>query len=138
MKRTIAMLLALMMVVSLFAGCAGKPAEETKAPAADETKAPVAEETEGGAEEPAFTDLELALFRGGYGEMWDKLVALFQEKYPNVNVVVDQGDSDLYQRLKARLLTDDVPDLVIATGGSEFNVDQYIRSGIFAPINDLY
>lgn len=138
MKRTIAMLLALMMVVALFAGCQNNaPAEDTKAPAAEDTKAPEAEVTEG-EEAPAFDKLELALFRGGYGEMWDKLVALFQEYYPDVEVTVDQGDSDLYQRLKARLLTDDVPDLVIATGGSEFNVDQYIRSGIFAPINDMY
>jgi len=45
MKRTISLLLAMMMVVMMFAGCGSKPAEETKAPEAEaaapaETAAP--------------------------------------------------------------------------------------------------
>lgn len=84
MKKLLALILALTMICSLFAGCGTTQPEETKAPTEPAPEAPVAEVTE------APTEAELSGTLVVYSTQTDSdhevFLEIFNEKYPNVEV----------------------------------------------------
>ncbi len=121
---------------------AEEPAAEEAAeePAAEE---PAAEEE--AAEEPAAEgvnteisgELEVCLFRGGYQELWDEMIKLFNEKYPNVTVTADISE-DLATRVRARMMTDDQPDLVMLSDAVDYNYWEGAKAGMLRDLSDFF
>ena len=106
MKKLLAILLALVMVVSLFAACGNKaPADETKAPA-DETKAPVAED-----------EIVTLKFTGWRTEDEAAINAMnekFTEKYPNIKVVYEPVTATEYDtNLQTALSNGTAADIIM-------------------------
>ena len=107
-RKSIALLLAIVMCVTLFAGCASKTTEADDTPAegttqndqntAAEGTAPAGETTPAPAEEGeeaskfAGKTLKLALFEGGYGmDCWNETVEAFKKYYPDVTIEVQHN-----------------------------------------------
>ena len=130
MKKLIAILLAVLMVCSLFVGCAK---EETVAP---ETETPAVEGEESIKDKYGFDKLDLVCFNGGDAGMWDELVALFLEYYPGVEVTTDFSD-DVANRIRARMMTETPPDFV-ASSGPEWSLGEAVDAGQIMDLYDFY
>ena len=132
MKKLLAILLAMLMICSLFVGCA-----KTEEPAVDEAPvvdAPVDEDSP--MAKYGFDKLDLVCFNGGNVGMWDEMVALFLEYYPGVEVTTDFSD-DVANRIRARMMTDTPPDFV-ASSGEEWNMSDSARAGQLMDLTDFY
>lgn len=88
------------------------------------------------AQEPAFTELEVSLFEGGFGDMWKELVELFQQKYPDVKVTADISPDNAV-RVRARMLAGSPPD-VINVMPADFNPFEAAASGQLLSLNDMF
>ncbi len=126
MKKLIAILLAVLMVCTLFVGCAKTEAPETEEPAAQSEAM----------QKYGFDKLDLVCFTGGNGDMWDQLVALFLEYYPGVEVTTDFSD-DVANRVRARMMTETPPDFV-ASSGSEWSLSESVAAGQIMDLSDFY
>ena len=103
MKKMLAFLLALVMVLGL-AACSGSTAKEPAAPAASETKPATAAEAPAAPAEKAPADYSgsLVVYSPHDANPLNAGVALFQAKYPNINVeVIAAGTGELCQRVVA-------------------------------------
>ena len=103
MKKMLAFLLALVMVLGL-AACSGSTAKEPAAPAASETKPATAAEAPAAPAEktPADYSGSLVVYSPHDANPLNAGVALFQAKYPNINVeVIAAGTGELCQRVVA-------------------------------------
>ena len=127
--KVLSLMLALIMLLGMFAGCAKQeeaPAaeekkEETSAPAKEEEKKEEpAKEEEKEEEAPAKEELSLSLFTGGYAGVWDELLPLFQEAYPQYELVTDIA-ADNHERLRANLVAGTPPDVAFPNPG-DFNL----------------
>ena len=132
MKKLIAILLAVLMVCSLFVGCAK---EETAAPEV-ETETPAVEGEESVKDKYGFDKLDMVCFNGGNAGMWDELVELFLEYYPGVEVTTDFSD-DVANRVRARMMTDTPPDF-ISSSGSEWSSKEAARAGQLMDLTDFF
>lgn len=132
MKKLIAILLAVLMVCTLFVGCAK---EETVAPET-ETETPAVEGEESVKDKYGFDKLDMVCFNGGNAGLWDELVALFLEYYPGVEVTTDFSD-DVANRIRARMMTDTPPDF-IASSGAEWSLRDAVTAGQIMDLTDFY
>ena len=135
-SRILALLLAILMLCSLFAGCAKQ--EETTEDSSSQTT--TTESTDATNEEETgagFDKLDVALFTGGYGDMWSDLLALFQEKYPDCEITADLS-SDVAQRVRSRMLTDTPPDVIMISGSNEYNMYEAANSGAYMDMSDFF
>ena len=109
MKKIIAMLLALVMVLALCA-CGSQPsAEQTQAPAAEESKAP-AEETPAAAEDTI--TVMVPPVTGTYLDDIDKWAAEFTEMYPNLHIeVIKTSWDDHNSKLSTMATSGEAPDI---------------------------
>lgn len=142
MKKVIAMLLVLLMVCTLFTACAGTtaPAEEpADSTAKTDTPAPSTSDSSptADADEPAFTELNLMCFTGGYGDMWQELADLFSSIYPDVTVNGDFSN-DVESRARAVMLTDTPPDILFISGSTEYDVCAAAASGQLMDLDDFF
>ena len=137
MKKIIAMLLAVMMVVGLFAACGEKPAEttapagETNAPA--ETAAPVAD---GGNEEiPTLVWYQVGGGQPANYDTWQTKVNAYLEEKIGVHLDVQVvGWGDWGNRRSVIVQTNEPYDLMF-TDMSTYTSD--VQMGAFADISDL-
>lgn len=132
MKKLIAILLAVLMVCTLFVGCAK---EETVAPEV-ETETPEVEAEESVMDKYGFDKLDIIAFNGGHVGMWDELVALFLEYYPGVEVTTDFSD-DVANRVRARMMTETPPDFVNSSG-SEWSAKDAALAGQLMDLSDFF
>ena len=134
MKKLIAILLAVLMVCSLFVGCAK---EETAAPEVEaETETPAVESEESIKDKYGFDKLDLVCFNGGNVGMWDEMVELFLEFYPGVEVTTDFSD-DVANRIRARMMTDNPPDIV-SSSGSEWSSLEAAKAGQLMDLTEFF
>lgn len=101
MKKILALLLALVMMLSLVA-CGGEKAEETEAAAPVETAAPAEGEEVAAEKAPEDYTGNLVVYSPHDADPLNAGVALFQAAYPNINVeVIAAGTGELCQRVVA-------------------------------------
>lgn len=117
LKRFISMLLCLLMVLSL-AACgspSSSPDSSTPSDAADDAAVDAAVDADDGT---ISGQLEIQYFVGGYGSAWwEWLVTAFNEKYPDVEVIVNSG-SDINETMTTRWISENPPDLIYLDGPS--------------------
>ena len=136
MKKIIALLLALVMVVGLCA-CSGGETTETQAP---ETQAAASGETQAAASTGEAVEISLWAFNiGGFTEAsnWDSLVASFNEQHPEITVTVtpiNYQDGD--QKLTTAITSNQAPDIIFE--GPERIVGNYAREGLMVDLSDLW
>lgn len=143
--KVLSLMLALIMLLGMFAGCAKQeeaPAEEKKeeasAPAKEEEKKEEAPAEEKEEEEAPVEkeELSLSLFTGGYAGVWDELLPLFQEAYPQYELVTDIA-ADNHERLRANLVAGTPPDVAFPNPG-DFNLyTAAFSSGQFLDLKEL-
>lgn len=142
-RKSIALLLAIVMCVTLFAGCASKTTEAGDTPTegttqndqntAAEGTAPTGETTPAPAEEGeeaskfAGKTLKLALFEGGYGmDCWNETVEAFKKYYPDVTIEV-QHNPQIADVIRPQMIAGDYPDIYYSNGDSD-ELYQTLRS----------
>ena len=136
MKKIVALLLALVMVVGLCA-CSGGETTETQAP---ETQAAASGETQAAASTGEAVEISLWAFNiGGFTEAsnWDSLVASFNEQHPEITVTVtpiNYQDGD--QKLTTAITSNQAPDIIFE--GPERIVGNYAREGLMVDLSDLW
>ena len=128
MKKTIALLLAVLMILSIVACAANTPAK-TEEPATTQTETTTPDTTE--TEEPAATEepateehepvtLEVFLAQVDWADAWDELEARFEEQHPWISIehVGLGADADFLQQ---RLAANDLPDAIQLNNGVMMN-----------------
>ena len=128
MKKTIALLLAVLMILSMVACAANTPAK-TEEPATTQTETTTPDTTE--TEEPAATEepateehepatLEVFLAQVDWADAWDELEARFEEQHPWISIehVGLGADADFLQQ---RLAANDLPDAIQLNNGVMMN-----------------
>lgn len=134
MKKLIAILLAVLMISSLFVGCA--KTEEPVVEPETETDAPAVEGEESLMDKYGFEELDLMLFEGGNLGKWEEMVELFKSYYPGVEVKADIS-SDVANRIRARMMTDDQPDYVVSNG-DEWSFVAAAQAGQILDLSDFF
>lgn len=127
MKKTIAMLLVLVLAFGMLAGCGSKaPAEAPAAPAAPAEKA----------ETPA-AEISVAAIETAYGaEMWQKVAEAFTaETGIKVNLTTDKNLEDV---IGPAMQGGEFPDVIhLATGREAGLTEQFIKDKNIADITDV-
>ena len=132
MKKLIAILLAVLMICSLFVGCA-----KTEEPVVEpETETPAVEGEPTAMEKYGFDELDIMAFSGGNIGLWEEMVELFKSYYPGVEVTADIS-SDIANRIRARMMTDDVPDWVDSSGAEWWPLGA-ARAGQLLDLSDFF
>lgn len=120
MKKLLCILLAALMVLSLFAGCAGK-----EAAAEPETEAPAAEgevKEEAPAESAKQTEISFITWRSEDADVFKAMIADFESKNPDVKVNLEITSSDIteyYTVLKSRLMSGEGADVLHVHAGPQ-------------------
>ena len=132
MKKIIALLLACVMVLGLFAGC-GSETAETTTPAANNG------ETQPVATEPVAEDvtIKVAAIETAYGsEVWQKVCAAFTE---TTGIKVElTTDKQLEDVISASMQGGEYPDVIhLATGRPAGLTEQFIKDQAIAEITDV-
>ncbi len=145
MKKTIALVLALVLVLGL-AACGGDtttteaPATEAPATEAPASDAPSTEAPATG--EPALEPAEISVWSFNIGAFqeasnWDSLIAAFNAVYPDITVTVtpiNYQDGD--QQLTTAISSGNAPDVIFE--GPERIVGNYAREGLMVDLGDLW
>lgn len=142
MKKSIAILLCAILLVSLFSACSAKPAEAEQ-PEAATTPAAESQPQQEQAEEPAAASTEKTVitfwngFTGTDGDVLKEIVAEYNATNTlNVEIQVEIMSWDsLYQKLATALPVGEGPDIIAYN--TEY-IASYAESGALAVINDLY
>lgn len=137
MKKLIALLLALVMVLSLVA-CGGEKAPAADAPAADKPAAD-APAADGAADELEFVELTwytVGQPQAGAQEVYDKMNEYLEEKLNcHVNIITyDYGSYD--EMLNLACQAGEAFDICFTSGWC-FDYDQAVRKGYLLPLDDL-
>ena len=134
MKKIIAMLLAVMMVVSLFAAC-GTKAPETTAPAEStpETTAPVADA--GNEEIPTLIWYQVGGGQPANYESWQAKMNAYLEEKIGVHLDVRVGSWGDWGNLRSVTVQTNEPYDLMFTDMSSYTSD--VQMGAFADITDL-
>ena len=124
MKKILAILLAALLLIGVFAGCAKQeaktpvqPEQSTPAETAPETKtdeAPVEETPAEASPADRFENKELniAIFEGGYGpDYWNEMVARFEAAYPGVKVNM-QISPTIGDIIRPQIVSGEYPDFI--------------------------
>jgi multiple sugar transport system substrate-binding protein len=116
-------ILALSMITSVLAGCGSKSTTPTT-PNADNNK-PV-----------EITWWDYPNFQTGTGGDYEKkIIAKFNEKYPNIKVNIEMIDfASGPQKLNTAIASNSAPDMVYDYPG---RIIDYARNGVMAPLDDL-
>lgn len=134
MKKLLALLLAALMVISMFAACSPK---ETNSDKPAETAAPAAEGTEAPQEEAPAEDTITVLMppvTGDYIELMDGWIADFQKDYPHIKVeVIATSWDDHFNKLSTMALAGEAPDIAEIPAK---NVGTYVEMGVAVNIAD--
>ena len=134
MKKLIAMLLALVMVVGLCA-CTVEKAPETTAPAAPAESTPNAEST------PAAENVEISLWTYPIGNWVDEatvasLIADFNAVYPNITVKVEYLDyTNGDDKVNTAIEGNQAPDIIME--GPERLIANWGAKGLLVDLKDL-
>ncbi len=134
MKKLIAMLLALVMVVGLCA-CTVEKAPETTAPAAPAESTPTAEST------PAAENVEISLWTYPIGNWVDEatvasLIADFNAVYPNITVKVEYLDyTNGDDKVNTAIEGNQAPDIIME--GPERLIANWGAKGLLVDLKDL-
>ena len=142
MKKSIAILLCAILLVSLFSACSAKPAEAEQ-PEAATTPAAESQPQQEQTEEPAAASTEKTVitfwngFTGTDGDVLKEIVAEYNATNTlNVEIQVEIMSWDsLYQKLATALPVGEGPDIIAYN--TEY-IASYAESGALAVINDLY
>ncbi|MDD5623056.1 MAG: extracellular solute-binding protein, partial [Actinomycetota bacterium] len=134
MKKLLRLLIIVVLSISMIAafslaGCKGTEEEATTEEETTEEEATVEEETteeEVVAEEEAEIGPEVELTVLNYeditspeAKVWDKIVAAFNAKYPNITLTVEHSTGEAYhQKLAALAAAGELPDVMILFPGS--------------------
>jgi multiple sugar transport system substrate-binding protein len=134
MRKSLLLILGLLVVASLLLGaCAGAPAEEPAAPA-EEPAEPAEEPAEPAEEpEPGKTVLNVWSFTNEIRTMG----IAFEGKRPDVDVVytmIPMTDGEYQTKLKSALGTADIPDVVALEAAF---VKEWVEADFLANLNDL-
>ena len=138
MKKFIALLLALVMVLSLAACSVEKAPAETKAP---ETQAPATEGAEAVATEPAAAPVEISLWTYPIGKWVDEatvaeLIADFNAVYPNITVKVEYLDyTNGDDKVNTAIEGNQAPDIIME--GPERLIANWGAKGLLVDLKDL-
>jgi putative aldouronate transport system substrate-binding protein len=157
MKKTLAMLLALVMVVGMLSACGSAPAEETKteAPATENKKDEPAKEEAAASEYPEYLNLDgyrpivkegeeitlkVAVVKhpsceNPMDEMW---MTKFIEEKLNINLEFEEIENAAAAEKKSLLMASgDIPDLMFVFGFSKDEIVKYgIEEEMLMPISD--
>ena len=136
MKKLIAMLLALVMVLSLAACSVEKAPEQTQAPTAAPTEAAQAPETQ-----PAAAPVEISLWTYPIGNWVDEatvaeLIADFNAVYPNITVKVEYLDyTNGDDKVNTAIEGNQAPDIIME--GPERLIANWGAKGLLVDLKDL-
>jgi ABC-type glycerol-3-phosphate transport system substrate-binding protein len=125
MKKTMALILACLMLVSLFTGCT--KATPVQSPEANSSSDPSTEETK----------FSGTLKLWSFTDEVKTLALAFEEKYPDVKVeytMIPMTSGEFQTKLKSALQTGEVPDVVSLEAAF---VREYIESDFLADVSDL-
>lgn len=135
--RHICIVLTMLLLMSLFVGCTPSETTTTQGTTTQGTTTQgTATQGTTTAPEPAFDKLDISLFTGGYTTLWDDMVVLFKEFYPDVEVTADLSNDNAI-RVRARILAGDPPD-VATTSGQDFDPWEAAASGLYMPLDDFF
>lgn len=124
MKKLIVMLMVSLLVVSMLAACkpAPAPAVET-APGPVVTEAPATEPEPEPTVDPATIKGEVSVYVAHNGDQYNKAIELFNQKYPNIEVlVVSAGTGDCLQKIAAE---SENPLCDVMWGGTTESLEAY-------------
>ncbi len=131
MKKLFAVLMVGVLAFSLF-GCQPAKTQETKAP---EAATPQAEAPK---EEIVTIKLMDQFTEGTANSGMDTLVAMFEEKYPNINIERDPITSDdLRTMVQTSLASGEGPDIIYYDTGPGF-AGVLARAGLLMPLDNYY
>ena len=134
MKKILVLLLALVMVIGLFAACGND--NDTPPAAADPTPAPAATPAPA---DPADEErvLTIAIFEGGFGrDFWDDMVARFEAANPGITVDMTISP-DINMLMAPRIAVGDIPDFVSANMDEDIWASMRV-GGQFRDLTDFF
>jgi multiple sugar transport system substrate-binding protein len=134
MRKSILLLLSLLVMFSLVLAACGPAATEAPAPEEPAAEEPEAEEPE--AEEPAEPE-KVTLNVWSFTNELETWVIAFEGENPNVDVVftmIPMTDGEYQTKLKASIGTADVPDVVALEAAF---VKEWVEADFLANLNDL-
>ena len=138
MKKILAMLLVLVMVLSLAACSVEKAPAETKAP---ETQAPAAENTPAETQAPEAEKVEISLWTYPIGNWVDEatvasLIADFNAVYPNITVKVEYLDyTNGDDKVNTAIEGNQAPDIIME--GPERLIANWGAKGLLVDLSDI-
>lgn len=134
-KKHLAVVLALMMALSLFAGCAngGNPSSTDAAAATDKNGELVkAEDTT----LTMWTFLDISNANNGRAQVLAKLIENFEATHPGVKIKVETQDwTTLASKVFAAHETGECPDIFMI---NTINLGEAINRGVFEPLENLF
>lgn len=145
MKKILATLLAVFLAVSLVSGCGtfGSSDPSSKADGSivsDETDSSQKAQPQSEAAIPKFenTDLEIAVFEGGFGsEYWYAVIEKFKETYPGVSVNM-QISPTIADTIRPQIASGKIPDFLVLNGESYNIITTLITEKGLLDITDVF
>lgn len=145
MKKTLPILLAAAMAAATLAGCSTSTTESTAASTSGEatTAAATSEGTDSttvaAADNAEPVTLNLALFKGGYGDaFWKAVTEAYTAKHPNVTFTMDV-DPSIGDKVNSSMLAGDVPDFIYCPSSNQSGLAQrLIKDHALADLSDVF
>jgi N-acetylglucosamine transport system substrate-binding protein len=81
--------------------------------------------------------LELALFLGGYTGYWESYIAKFEQENPGITVKYELSNT-IHDTLRARMMTDDVPDFIATNIFPQFDPRVLAREGQLLDLSSFF
>lgn len=143
MKKLLSIILVLVVVTSMLAGCAKKTETTDATPdptqvAVEPTKEATKDDTKEETPEVVEQTLKFAAFEGGYGtEMWSEVIAAFEASHPGVTVELTI-DKRIEEVISPGMKAGDYPDVVhCATGREAALTETLTKEKLILPLTDV-